>query len=446
MVLELDILKAHLGSARLARPMGRVAAVRDGLIVVSGLERRAAVGDRLLLRRGCGPLGGEVLQIDDLGIRMLPDAAPDGVAVGDAVVLQGRVAFCPSDAWIGRIVDPWGRALDGRPLARGGQAREVVAPPPPAALRRGMGERLPTGLAVLNTMLPIVRGQRVGLFAGSGVGKSSLLAHLARHMEADVVVLALIGERGREVNDFVHKVLGREGMARAVVVAATSDQSALTRRRCGWAAMTVAEHFRDSGRNVLLLVDSVTRFAEAHREVAVAAGEGAALRGFPPSLTPQITGLCERAGPGAEGQGDITAIFSVLVAGSDMDEPVADILRGVLDGHVVLERDIAERGRYPAIDVGRSVSRSLPDAASEEENRIIAEARRLLGAYEQSEVMIRAGLYQAGADPVLDQAVRAWPDLDAFFARTDTDGIASSFQRLQLILRRSAAGQDVRRP
>ncbi len=446
MTFDPGIAEGYFGQLRLARPMGRVEAVRDGLIRITGLERRSAIGDRLLLRRSCGPLGGEVLQIADDGLRMLPDSAPDGVAVGDAVLVEGRMPFCPSEAWIGRIVDPHGRALDGRPLARGGQERVLVAPPPPAARRRGLGERLPTGLAVLNTMLPIVRGQRVGLFAGSGVGKSRLLAHLARHMEADVVVLALIGERGREVNDFVHKVLGHAGMARTVVVAATSDQSALARRRCGWAAMAVAEHFRDAGRHVLLLVDSVTRFAEAHREVAVASGETAALRGFPPSLTPQITGLCERAGPGMDGQGDITAIFSVLVAGSDMDEPVADILRGVLDGHVVLDRAIAERGRYPAIDVGRSVSRSLPDAASDAENRLISDARRLLGAYEQSEVMIRAGLYAAGSDPVLDQAIRAWPDLDAFFGRTDTEGIANSFQRLELILRRAMSGHEARHP
>ena len=294
-------------------------------------------------------------------------------------------------------------------------------------------------------MLPVVRGQRVGLFAGSGVGKSRLLAHLARHMQADVVVIALIGERGREVNEFVQNVLGRDGMRRAVVVAATSDQSALTRRRCGWAAMAVAEHFRDAGRNVLLLADSVTRFAEAHREIAVASGEAPALRGYPPSVTPLITALCERAGPGGEGQGDITAIFSVLVAGSDMDEPVADILRGVLDGHIVLSREIAERGRYPAIDVARSVSRSLPDAASDSENTLIAQTRRLLGAYEQSEVMIRAGLYSEGTDPILDQAVRVWPDLDAFFARPDREGTAGSFDRLALILRRANAGPE-RRP
>lgn len=256
-------------------------------------------------------------------------------------------------------------------------------------------------------------------------------------MQADVVVVGLVGERGREVNEFVTRVLGPEGMKRAVVIAATSDQSALTRRRCAWAAMSTAEHFRDAGLNVLFLVDSITRFAEAHREIAVAAGETPALRGYPPSVTPLITALCERAGPGTQGQGYITAIFSVLVAGSDMDEPIADILRGVLDGHIVLSRDIAERGRFPAIDVGRSVSRCLPDAASDAENAMIGETRKYLGIYEQSEIMIKAGLYVDGTDPVLDQAIRIWPELDAFFARGETDGIHGSFDRLGLILKRS---------
>jgi flagellum-specific ATP synthase len=342
--------------------------------------------------------------------------------------------------WLGRVIDPFGRALDGKPLLPGAQARDIVQPPPPAVERKPLGKRMATGLAVLNTMLPIVQGQRVGLFAGSGVGKSTLLATLARSMQADAVVVALVGERGREVNEFVTHALGPEAMKRAVVVAATSDQSALARRRCAWSAMSVAEYLRDQGLNVLFLADSVTRFAEAHREIAVAMGESPSLRGFPPSVTPLIANLCERAGPGTQAQGDITAVFSVLVAGSDMDEPVADILRGVLDGHIVLSRDIAERGRFPAIDLSRSVSRSLPAAATEAQNQMISETRKLVGSYEQSEVMIRAGLYAEGSDPLLDQAVRVHDELDSFFGKTDPEGIENSFNRLSLILRRASAG------
>lgn len=438
----LTALTREIAGNRLSKPMGRVSGIHGGVIEVSGLTGSARIGDRLVLKRQDGDeLPGEVMQIHLESVSMLPDLAPDRVALKDPVVLHKTPEFAPDDKWIGRLIDPYGKPLDDRPLLRGPVARDIAAQPPAAGSRQEMGERLPTGLSLLNTILPLVEGQRIGLFAGSGVGKSTLLAQLAQNMGADVVVMALIGERGREVKHFVDTVLGPEGMKRAVVVAATSDQSALVRRRCAQSAMTVAEHFRDQGKSVLFLADSVTRFAEAHREIAVASGEAPALRGYPPSVTPLITGLCERAGPGGPGQGHITAVFSVLVAGSDMDEPIADIMRGVLDGHIVLNREIAERGRFPAIDVSRSVSRSLPSAATPEQNQMISEVRKFLGTYEQSEVMIRAGLYSEGADMVLDQAVRVWPELDAFFGKIDDDGIENSFNRLQLILRRAGGGR-----
>lgn len=437
-----DLARLGDGISRLApqRRLGRVMAIDGALLRVLGLEQEAALGDLLILTRRDGSLlGGEVVRLQADGLMMLPDALPVGVALGDRVSLREDAGLAPCSGWIGRIVDPYGLPLDGRPLPRGPNPVALRAAPPEAAGRRRLGARLETGMAVFNTFLPVVQGQRIGLFAGSGVGKSRLLGHFARHMQADVVVIALVGERGRELREFVEAVLGPAGLARAVVVAATSDKSPLVRRRCAWAAMAVAEHFRDEGRQVLFLCDSVTRFAEAHREIATAAGEAAVLRGFPPSTSHLIMSLCERAGPGAEGCGDITALFTVLVAGSDMDEPVADILRGVLDGHVVLDRRIAERGRFPAIDLLRSVSRSLPEAASPEENALLLDARRLLGAYDASEVMIRAGLYVEGSDPVLDRAVSVRDELDGFLALPETQGSANSFARLVLILRRAKA-------
>ena len=334
------------------------------------------------------------------------------------------------------MIDPFGAPLDGRPLLPGTAARHVLATPPSATARRPLGARLDTGIAAFNTFLPIVRGQRIGLFAGSGVGKSTLLASLARTVSADISVIALIGERGREVREFVENTLGPEGMKRAVIIAATSDQSALVRRRAAWTAMAVAEHFRDQGRHVLFLADSITRFAEAHRELALAAGEAASLRGYPPSTAQKIMSLCERAGPGSDQSGDITAVFSVLVAGSDMEEPVADILRGVLDGHVILDRTIAERGRFPAIDLSRSVSRSLPHAATDAENTLISRARHLLGSYERAELMIQSGLYSAGTDPEIDEAITFWPRLEAFLATTDTTQCSNSFATLARCLDR----------
>ena len=436
--LDPMLLKCEFDRLSAARHMGRVSGVARGVIEIQGLEGQARIGDHLTLRRRTGPdLPGEVLHVEAEVIHMMPAAAPDGVSLGDRVILDQTPAFAPGMHWLGRVVDPFGKPLDGKPLLSGAQEQDIMRAPPPAVARKPLGARMETGLAILNTMLPVVQGQRIGLFAGSGVGKSTLLATLAKSMQADAVVVALVGERGREVNEFVEHALGAEGMKRSVVVAATSDQSALARRRCAWSAMSVAEYLRDQGLNVLFLTDSVTRFAEAHREIAVAMGEAPSLRGFPPSVTQLIAGLCERAGPGTADQGDITAVFSVLVAGSDMDEPVADILRGILDGHIVLSRDIAERGRFPAIDLSRSVSRSLPGAATPEENQIIAETRKLVGSYEQSEVMIKAGLYAEGADPLLDQAVRVHEELDAFFGKPEPDGIKNSFNRLQLILRRA---------
>ncbi|SNX69716.1 flagellum-specific ATP synthase [Cereibacter ovatus] len=431
---KFEALLAEIASVPISRRFGRVSEIARGTIRVSGLASDAALGDRVVVHGQDGLIGGEVLRLAQDGMTVLPDGAPDGLVIGDPVELVGRAEIAPDDSWIGRIVDPLGRPLDGRPLFRGPSPRPLKAPAPAAASRRSFGPRLPTGTAAFDTVLPLVQGQRIGLFAGSGVGKSSLLAKFARGVSADVVVIGLIGERGRELRDFTEKVLGPAGMARSVVVTATSDQSPLIRRRCAWSAMAIAEHFRDQGLHVLLLADSITRFAEAHREVALAGGEEASMRGFPPSTAHTIMSLAERAGPGPDGAGDITAVFTVLVAGSDMEEPVADILRGVLDGHVVMDRKIAERGRFPAIDLLRSVSRSLPEAASEGENALIAEARRLLGAWDRAEMMIQAGLYVKGSDPQVDTAIRVWPALDAFLSEDSPAGVEASFRRLEACL------------
>lgn len=391
--------------------LGRIVSIGAGVVTVGGTGTRAAIGDRLRFATG---VAGEVVRLGPEGASALIEGSLDGLAIGTLAEFGQGVQITPHAGWLGRVVDCFGNPLDGRPLPPGPVPRALRAPPPPAAARRRLGARIGTGLAAFDTLLPIVRGQRIGLFAGSGVGKSTLLGNLSRGMDCDVAVIALIGERGRELREFVEEVLGREGMGRAVVIAATSDQSPLLRRRCAWAAMAVAEYFRDAGKHVLFMADSITRFAEAHREIALAAGEAPSYRGFPASTAHLIMSLAERAGPGLEGTGDITGIFSVLVAGSDMDEPVADILRGVLDGHVVLDRAIAERGRFPAIDVLRSVSRSLPGAASADENALLMRARAMLGAYAESELMIRAGLYAPGSDPQLDEAVRLYPAIDRF--------------------------------
>ncbi len=426
-----DGLMAELAEIRPVRHFGRVKQMQAATVLAQGLSLRARLGDRVEI---AGSIGGEILAMGREGAEILPEGSMEGLAINDPVEHLGRNTIAPDVSWIGRIIDPYGAPLDGRPLARGAKPRPLRSPPPPPALRKRLGGRISTGLDAFNTMLPLVRGQRIGLFAGSGVGKTMLLGQLARGIEADVVVLALVGERGRELRDFTEGVLGEEGLARSVVVSATSDQSPLARRRAAMTAMAVAEHFRDLGKHVLLLCDSVTRFAEAHREIALAAGESPSLRGFPPSTAHQIMALAERAGPGLEAQGDITAVFTVLVAGSDMDEPVADILRGVLDGHVILDRAIAERGRFPAIDLMRSVSRSLPAAASPSENAQISEARRLIGAWERAEMMVQVGLYAQGSDPLTDRAIKLFARLDGFLGGSGAKSPVESFARLKKAL------------
>jgi len=439
--IGLDALTAEIGAITPVRPVGRISAIGGGTVTATGLSNVAALGDLVELPGADGKVGrGEVLTLAHDCITILPDGDAGGLQIGSRVILSGQHGIAAHESWIGRVVDPFGKALDDGPILRGPVARPLRGTPINPTERRAMGQRLETGMTAFNTVLPIVRGQRIGLFAGSGVGKTTLLARLAMGLQADLVVIAMIGERGREVREFVERILGPAGMKRAVVVAATSDMSPMARRRCAWTAMAVAEHFRDLGRQVLFLADSVTRFADAHREVALASGEVGSLRGYPPSTTQLITSLCERAGPGFGTSGDITAVFSVLVAGSDMEEPIADILRGVLDGHVILDRKIAERGRFPAIDLLRSVSRSLPDAATEEENALIIAARHSLGIYDRSEMMIQAGLYPTGSDQGIDAAIVAFPKLDVFLTRYETDGVEASFERLAECL------QDSRKP
>ncbi len=429
--LGLDLLFAEIQAANPVKRVGRVVEIGRGIILVSGLSDVAALGDLVEIITENGPAKiGEILQLDARLATILPDGFIEGLQINDRVELIGLDDIAPHESWIGRVIDPYGKALENPPVLRGPVPRALRGTPISPTERRGLGRRLETGLAVFNTLLPLVRGQRIGLFAGSGVGKSTLMGKLAIGLEADLVVFAMIGERGRELREFVERVLGPKGMERAIVIAATSDQSALTRRRCAWTAMSVAEHFRDAGHHVLFIADSITRFAEAHREIAMSVGEPGTLRGYPPSTAHLITSLCERAGPGSGTASDITAIFSVLVAGSDMEEPIADILRGVLDGHVVLDRKIAERGRFPAIDLLRSVSRALPLAASKIENELIMLARNRLGIFDQNEMMIQAGLYTKGTNIGIDEAIETWPMLDKFLAESEIHDTEASFARL----------------
>ena len=434
-------LAAAAAGLRLLAPdqrYGRVVAVRGALIEVEGLSGAAQIGSRVTLNSPTGQVEAEVTGLDRGIAHCMPFSEPQGIASGSRADLSAsQFALRPSSGWLGRMVDGLGRPVDGLgPLEQGAMLRKIKASPPPASGRARVGARLSTGVRALDLFAPLCRGQRLGLFAGSGVGKSVLLSMLARWTECDVAVIGLIGERGREVQEFVQDDLGVEGLARSVVVVATSDEPALMRRQAAWTTLTVAEHFRDQGLNVLCLMDSVTRFAMAQREIGLASGEPPATKGYTPTVFAELPRLLERAGPGLPGQGAITGLFTVLVDGDDHNEPVADAVRGILDGHIVITRQIAERGRYPAIDVLKSVSRTLPHCLSEEENHIRLAARREMATYKDMEEMVRLGAYRAGSSAEVDRAVALAPRIEDLLKQGKQDrGFAQeSFEALAALM------------
>jgi flagellum-specific ATP synthase len=307
--------------------------------------------------------------------------------------------------------------------------------PPPAHSRKRVGTPLDLGVRALNTFLTCCRGQRLGIFAGSGVGKSVLLSMLARNVDADITVIGLVGERGREVQEFLQDDLGDEGLARSVVVVATSDEPALMRRQAAYLTLAIAEYFRDEDKDVLCLMDSVTRFAMAQREIGLSAGEPPTAKGYTPTVFTELPKLLERAGPGV-GNGTITGIFTVLVDGDDHNEPIADAVRGILDGHVVMERAIAERGRFPAINILKSVSRTMPKAADPAYLPAITRGRQVMATYADMEELIRLGAYRAGSSPEVDESIRLHQPLEGFLrqAKDEVCGLAEGYRRLEQIL------------
>lgn len=422
---------------------GKVVAVRGALIEVAGLAGAAQIGSRVEIVTETGRVDAEVTGLDHDIAHCMPFRDPQGVASGArADLAAGRFSLRPDQGWLGRVIDGLGRPIDGKgALPAGPMARPVKASPPPAAGRSRVGEKIDTGVRSLDVFAPLCRGQRLGLFAGSGVGKSVLLSMLARWTQCDVAVIGLIGERGREVQEFVEDDLGPDGLRRSVLVVATSDEPALMRRQAAWTTLAVAEHFRDQGLNVLCLMDSVTRFAMAQREIGLASGEPPATKGYTPTVFAELPRLLERAGPGLPGQGSITGLFTVLVDGDDHNEPVADAVRGILDGHVVMSRRIAERGRYPAIDLLKSVSRTLPRAHTEDENALRLAARGVLSLYSDMEEMVRLGAYKTGASPEVDRAIALAPRIERLLGqgKDDRGGRAEVFAELADILRSDAA-------
>ncbi|MBS0640151.1 MAG: flagellar protein export ATPase FliI [Proteobacteria bacterium] len=446
-----DTLQARLGASiallRRIPPVyisGTVIALQGLLVEVGGLATLLTIGDRVTLRcRDGRGVDAEVTGFRNGLTQVMAFGPLDGLGPGARaeVLTRYHSMIDVGPGWLGRIIDPLGQPLDGQGVLPAGVApRPTRSAPPDATGRARVGPRIDLGVRALNCFASCRQGQRLGLFAGSGVGKSTLLSMLARGTRCDAVVVALVGERGREVREFIEDDLGPEGLAKSVVVVATSDAPPVMRRQCAYTAMTVAEHFRDEGKSVLLLMDSVTRFCLALREIGLSSGEPPATRGYPPSVFAELPRLLERAGPGPvlpDGTaGQITGLFTVLVEGDDTNEPVADAVRGILDGHVVLDRRIAEGGRYPAIDVGRSLSRLAPGCLDADQAQLVVRARAALALYADMADMVRLGAYKSGSDPAVDEALRLAPAIEAMLrqGRDDTTGFDDSFALLRQAL------------
>ncbi|MEQ8664809.1 MAG: flagellar protein export ATPase FliI [Rhodospirillales bacterium] len=417
------------------RIVGQVTQVVGLLLEVGGVEGSVSVGDYCTVYRR----NGTKVLCEAVGFRenkalVMPFGSLDGVGLGCRVEIAANdPAIFPDESWLGRVINAFGEPVDGKgPLGSGNTAFPIHGTPPSAHSRRRVGGKVDLGVKAMNAFLTVCQGQRLGIFAGSGIGKSTLLSMMARNTSADVNVIGLVGERGREAREFIEDDLGPEGLAKSVVVVATSDEPPLVRRQAAYVTMAVAEYMRNRGHHVLCLMDSVTRFAMAQREIGLSAGEPPASKGYTPSVFAELPRLMERAGPGHGQEGDITALFTVLVEGDDHNEPVADAVRGILDGHVVLSRDIAQRNRYPAIDVLRSVSRTMPRCNSDYENALVSRARGFMATYEDMAELIRLGAYRRGSDKAVDEAIHYYPRIEEFLGQKidESDSLKSCYEML----------------
>ena len=434
---------AELATLSSLEVYGRVIGVRGLLIEIAGPLSLMKVGGALAIETaGSDPVVCEIVGFENTHALAMPFAGLTGVRRGcRALILPSTPGVRPSNAWLGRVVNCFGEPIDDKgPITPGGKLYPFRADPPQAHKRNRVGDPLDTGVRALNTFLTCCKGQRMGIFAGSGVGKSVLLAMLARNAASDVSVIGLIGERGREVQEFLQDDLGEEGLARSVVVVATSDEPALARKQAAYLTLSIAEYFRDEGHDVLCMMDSVTRFAMAQRDIGLAAGEPPTTKGYTPTCFSELPRLLERAGPGearSDGKsGAITGLFTVLVDGDDHNEPVADAVRGILDGHIVMERRIAERGRYPAINILKSVSRTMPKSCDPLYWPVVQEAKRLMATYADMEELIQLGAYRRGTTPEVDQAIEKNPFFENFLrqGKEEATSLSDSYIRLAEII------------
>ncbi|MEM6495472.1 MAG: FliI/YscN family ATPase [Pseudomonadota bacterium] len=419
---------------------GSVVDIASGACAIRGLSQRARLEDLVTFGHQQDAPMGQVVRVDTNTVTVRPFSSANEIGIGDRAWLVGAMSLAPHQSWKGRTVNAMGHPIDGKgPILASPVDLPINAKPPPALERQRIDEPLPTGIKAIDLFTPLCRGQRIGIFAGSGVGKSTLLQMLAASPGFDTAVVALVGERGREVREMLEDGLG-DAVDRTVAVVATSDESPMMRRLAPATAITIAEYFRDQGDNVILIVDSITRFAHASRDGGVASGEVPVARGYSPSVFSEMAALLERTGPGEIGKGTITGVFSVLVDGDDHEEPIADNIRGTLDGHIVLDRAIAEQGRYPAIDVLRSISRLAPKVWTQEQENLVHSLRAMIARYEEGRDLRMLGGHKPGIDPLVDQAVQLVPVVYDALRQSPADGACpDAFAAIAEALSASAA-------
>lgn len=436
---KIDQIKLGIDALNAQVVYGTVTKVLGLMVEIGGFGPELTIGSMVTLCPSSGRrVPCEVVGFRDKQALLMPFGTLEGIGLGCRAELgESRPMAYPDESWLGRVVNALGEPLDGKgPLGRGDHAVPYKNTPPAAHSRKRLGGKLDLGVRAVNCFLSTCLGQRMGIFAGSGVGKSVLLSMMARYTEADISVIGLVGERGREVQEFLEDDLGEDGLKRSVVIVATGDEPPLMRRQAAYLTLAVSEYFRDHGSNVLCMIDSITRFAMALREIGLSAGEPPTTKGYPPSTFGELARLLERAGPGSADQGSITGIFSVLVEGDDMNEPIADAVRGIIDGHIVMDRAIADRGRYPAIDILKSVSRSMPQCLSDDQWEAVKVGKNYMSTYEDMAELIRLGAYRRGSDRKVDAAIHYYDDLNNFLAQNkdDNTSIEEGFARLKNLL------------
>ena len=447
--MTLDTLLSHIERLDPSKVTGKVSSVSGLIIEVKGINTFLAIGDRCQIRARDDQLCTcEVVGFREDSALLMPFDQIGSIGPGcEARIISSGSLVSPDASWLGRLVNGIGEpADDGLPLTHGARAVPLHNSPPRANRRGRVAGKIELGVRAMNTFVTCCHGQRLGIFSGSGVGKSVLISMLARNTKADMNVIGLIGERGREVTEFVNETLGPEGLKNSVVIVATANQTPLMRRQAAYMTLAVAEYFRDDGHNVLCIIDSLTRFAMAQREIGLSAGEPPTSKGYPPSAFTELASLLERAGPGEKtpdgSYGSITGLFSVLVEGDDFNEPIADAVRSIVDGHVVLQRAIAHRGRYPCVDVLQSVSRTMPDCNTAQENELVNQAKQYLTEYENMAELIRLGAYRKGTDPRIDKAIALYEPLEAFLAQGKDEAatLEGGYQKLAEILNSNNEG------